>query len=290
MKLGLAIRAGDTSLSGLHVHHSYFEECKRYFYHQGTGSYDSFTTWEKNHFSHQNTNDTTQHDPTLANYEAKIQFDGDVTASGGKRPVLSFRNNTADSAQTGNAWISFNDRGGYIEWQNNNLRPSTSFGHIRCTRNGYQTWRSIQPDASSKGGMYVFGDSNQAGLGKLAGQPLEVSATIGSGATYDIDPLSGEVFYLTLPDGDCTINTYNYSATPPSRCYSPLTKFKVVLIVPASVTATRTITWGSRLKMNAGTLTYAAADQNKRAVVMLEGYSNSGSGMQLASPAPAFVA
>jgi len=114
----------------------------------------------------------------------------------------------------------------------------------------------VQPDASSKGGHYVFGDSSQAGLGKLAGTPLEVSATIGAGATYELDPLAGEVFYLTLPDGDCTINTFNYSATPPSRLYSPLTRFKVVLIVPAAVGGTRTITWGSRLKMNAGTLTW----------------------------------
>jgi len=147
----------------------------------------------------------------------------------------------------------------------------------------------VQPDASSKGGHYVFGDSSQAGLGKLAGTPLEVSATIGAGATYELDPLAGEVFYLTLPDGDCTINTFNYSATPPSRLYSPLTRFKVVLIVPAAVGGTRTITWGSRLKMNAGTLTFSAADQNKRVAIILEGYSNSGSSMQLASIAPTFV-
>ena len=291
MKIGCGFEGQDaTDVKGVRFNHVYFEEVREYYRHLGATSKDSIVSFKNSHFSKPNSNDTTQNDPLVAGYQAKINFGGDVTVSGGKRPVLTMEDCTADAVQPANAWISFNHRSGNIVLQNMAWRPSASFGHVRCIRTPNAAWRSVPADATSSGGLYVLGDSNQGGIGLLSGTPVEVSATITAASTYQIDCLAGDTFYLTLPDGDCTIDVQPYAAVAPNRQISPNTKFRVVLIVPASVAALRTITWASRMKMNAGTLTYTTTDANKRAVILLQGYANSGSGMQLVSPAPAFVA
>lgn len=288
MKIGKAFEGADIALSGLRFSGCYFEDVRQYFHHTGSTSVDSVVSFDKCHFSQVSTNDTTQSNPTLGGYQAKIQFDGDISVNGGKRPVLSVRDCTADQSQPANAWVSFNARNGYVSVENTTWRTSAAFGHVRCIRSTVNTWRSIPPDAGAQGGVYQLGDSNQGGLGLLHSTPIEVIAAISSGATYNIDANAGTVFYLTLPDGDCTINTLAFGV-PPNVMISTLTKIKVILIVPATVGATRTITWGSRLRMPASTLTYSAANQNHRAVLMFEGYSNSGSVLQLVSAGPTLV-
>jgi hypothetical protein len=289
-KIGCGVECADGSTaSGILFHEVFFEGVRQYFHHLGNTTQDSIVTFSHCHFSSVTINDTTQHDPTLAGYEAKIQFDGDIAVSGGKRPILTLRNCVSDTnAQPGNAWISFNNREGFITLENNRLRPSASFGIARCIRTGWQTWKSFPVDSAQQGGSFQLGDSQQAGLGMLAGRPMQVSATITPGSTYDLDVLAGTEFALTLPDGDCTINVFNFTGTPPNRIVSALTELSIVLILPASVTATRTITWGSRLKMNAATLTYGAADGNKRAVFKVKG-AGFGNTMLLSTAGPVFA-
>lgn len=286
MKLGKVFELGSNlGIKGLRVNKCYFEDVKRYLHALGTsGQVNAEFVGCK--FSKQNTNDVTQTDPTLANYEAKIQFDGDVAVTGGVTPYLTIEDCIADYVQGANAWVSFNSRIGRVFWKNNYMRSSASFGHVRCIRNGYATWRALPNDGV---GQWVLGDTDQGGIGLLAGEPVAVTATIAAGATYNISQLSGNHFILTLPDGDCTINSLAYSATPPSNLVSPQSKVKLTLIVPVSVAATRTITWGANMKMNAGTLTYGTANQNQRCTIMLEGYAISGNGLQLVSRDPVFV-
>lgn len=286
MKLGKVFElTSNLGIKGLRVNKCYFEDVKRYLHALGTsGQVNAEFTGCK--FSKQTTNDVTQTDPTLANYEAKIQFDGDVAVTGGVTPYLTMEDNIADYVQGANAWVSFNSRIGRIFWKNNYMRSSSSFGHVRCIRNGYATWRTLPNDGV---GQWVLGDTDQGGIGLLAGEPVAVTATIAAGATYNISQLSGNHFILTLPDGDCTINSLAYSGTPPSNMVSPQSKVKLTLIVPASVAATRTITWGANMKMNSGTLTYGTADQNKRTTILLEGYAISGNGLQLVSRDPTFI-
>ncbi len=290
MKIGIAAYFPNSQdVRGVRFNRAYFEDVRQYFVHDGVSNNWSAVSFEQCHFSKPTSNDTTQNDPTVAGYQARIQFGGDIAVTGGKQPILSIKNCTSDIVAPANAWVSFNNRTGTIVWENNVMAPSASFGHVRCIRSGYASWRSFPDRAGTYSGRYTLGDANQGGIGLVESQPIEVSATISAGATYDIDTLAGNVFYLTLPDGDCTINTFNYTGVAPNRLISALTRWKVVLIVPASVASTRTITWGGRLKMNAATLTYGTADANKRLSIVLEGYSNSGSTMQLASPAPVFV-
>lgn len=287
MKIGKAFELGtDLGIKGLRINKCYFENVKRYLHAQGTsGQVNAEIRGCK--FSAHTVNDVTQTNPTLANYEAKFQFDGDIAAIGGVTPYLTLEDNIADYSQGANAWVSFNSRVGRVFWKNNYMRSSSSFGHIRCIKTGYATWRTLPNEGV---GQWVMGDTDQGGIGLLDGEPVVVTATISAAATYNISLLSGNHFILTLPDGDCTINSLAYSGTPPSNLVSPQSKIKLTLIVPASVASTRTITWGAAMKMNAGTLTYAAADQNKRCTILLEGYAISGNGLQLVSRDPAFVA
>lgn len=289
MKHGKAFEANSTSLAGVRFNRVYLEDMRQYFHHVGTSNGDSVVSFSECHFSHPTTNDTAQSDPLLADYRAKIQFDGDPAVTGGKRPILTVRDCTADALQPANAWVSFNARNGIVKIENTTWRPSALYGHVRCTRTSHAGWRDVPPDGSGILGTWTLGDSNQGGLGVIDGNHIETSATIPSGGTYEIDVLNGTIQYLTLPDGNCTINVLAYAGVAPNRMISTQTAVKVILVVPASVGATRTITWGSRMKTGVSTTQYGAGDANKRLVLMLEGYSNSGSALQAVGGVPAFV-
>lgn len=286
MKIGKAFEnAADIGIKGLRFDKCYFEDVRQYVHALGTTGQMNLEM-RGNKFSKHTANDVTQTDPTVAGYMAKIQFDGTVTVTNGVQPYVTMEDNVADYVAGANAWISLNNRLGRVFWKNNYMRSSAAFGHVRCIRSGYATWRTLPNDGL---GQWVLGDTDMGGVGILSGEPVQVAATISAASTYNISTLSGNHFLLTLPDGDCTIESLAYSGTPPSHLVSANTKVKVTLIVPASVTGTRTITWGSSLKMNAGTLTFTAAEQGKRTTIILEGYSNSGNALQLASRDPAFV-
>lgn len=274
----------------------YFEDVRRYYYAKpatpGT-SIQAFVIFNRCHFSHLNDNDFTSNVKGNAGYGSKIQFDDAdavTTASSlGAVPHLTLRNCTGDGTPS-NALVSFNNRSGRIEWENNNIPAHVTYGHFRCIRDGWERWRAANNwDSTPVWGKWSYGDDQAAGLAILQGDPITKPATIAAGSTYNLDHINGTHFELTLPDGDCTIDIAPYVAGPPSPTLAAGQELNVTLIVPASVAATRTITWGTRLKMNAANLTYGAADVNKRAAFKIKAMKDSGSGMLLVSRDPTFV-
>ncbi|MDH4483042.1 MAG: hypothetical protein QE279_10110, partial [Rhodoferax sp.] len=274
-------------VKGVRFNRAYFEDVRQYFVHDGTSSNWSVVSFNECHFSKPTTNDVTQTNPLLADYQAKIQFGGDVATGAGKAGYLTVQDCTADILQPANAWVSFVNLNSQVNWFNNaSLAPSASFGHIRCTRTSKAAFRAFPAIGGMYPGSYVLGDQSGAGLTHQGGSNIEVSATIAAGATYNISHLAGTHFYLTLPDGDCTIqidaSSAGYYATSQAKA-------KVILIAPASVGATRTITFGSRLAGAGATLTYTTADNNKRAILMLEGTGKGDVSMRSANGTPSFI-
>lgn len=286
MKIGKGFEAITTNVQGLRFRNSYFEDTKQYVHHKDNAAGYTVLSFEKCHFSHPSTNDTTQHDPTLANYMAKIQADGDVATGVGKNLQLSMRDNTADITAPGNAWVSFVNVDSNISWENNPMMaPSATYGHIRCARTSKPAQRTFPQSSGLYGGSWVLGDKANASLSYVSGTPVEVSATIGAAATYLVSYFNATHYYLTLPDGDCTINI---DSTSP-YFGSGATKLKVILIVPATVTATRTVNIGSRITGAGTTVTFTTTDTAKRATLMLEGTGKGDASMRCVSGAPTFI-
>jgi len=287
MKIGKAFEGNTSALQGIRFNRCYFEDVRQYMHHKGIDSGYAVVSFSQCHFSHPATNDTAQSDPTLANYMAKIQFDGDVATGAGKIVSLSMRDNTADLTAPANAWVSFVHVDSHIIWENNAMMvPSATFGHIRCVRTSKAAQRSFPQSSGLYNGSWVLGDKNGAGLAIQSGTAIEASQTIAPAGTYNINHYNGTHFYLTLPDGDCTIQI-----DAPSTGYyaNSQTRAKVVLIAPSSVTATRTITFGSRLTGAGATLTYTTTDNNKRAILMLEGTGKGDVSMRCINGTPSFI-
>lgn len=268
---------------------TYFERVKRYLRARpGAAPYGVRVKFDSCLFNLMSTNNVNQPDPTLANYGAKIHFEGDIaSSSSGPSTQLTIENCRGDVTTQDNAFVSFNYRGNesIIHW-NNNLIGSSPYGHIRCTRSGYSTWVTLPNNGN---GHHVFGDVNGGCLTQLNGQERSVSATIASGGTYNLAHYAGDFFVLTLPDGNCTINTLAYAGSNlQNNLMTRLTKMRVMCIVPASVTAARTLTFGAGIKGAGASIAYNTTEQNKVLHLDLVGYADSGNIMLHIGPTPIF--
>lgn len=266
MKIGKAFEGNATDVNGVRFNNCYFEEVRQYFHHVGTTSGQSQVTFRDCRMNKVASNDTTQNDPLVAGYMAKIQMDGDPAVTGGKIPVVTMEGNIADAAPA-NAWISFNNRNGRINWTNNDMSPSATYGHLRCIRTSYLAQRSL-PVVGTKSGTYTFGNADSGGLALLSGDEIVLASTLTSGSTFTMNNMDANVFQLTLPDGDVTLNV--------GTLYNSSSKCRVILLAPATVTGTRTITFGSKILGCGASISMTSANQNQVIVFELAGSKASG--------------
>lgn len=278
------------------IRNGYFENVRRYYYANVADTSECAVVFDACHFSAMGTNDFTSAAKANANYGSKIQFgnaDATTTASStlSPKPVLTLRNCTGDGTPT-NAPVTFTNRNGHIVWENNKITAASTYLHLRCLRDGYESWRwmaSTDANPSAGPGKWTVGDDQAAGLRILSGDPMIKAATIASAGTYNIDHVNGTVFELTLPDGNCTIDYAAYAAGPPSPLLGSGTEIDVILICPGTVSASRTITWGARMSMGAATLAFTTTEQGKRAQFKIRAPKDSGSIMQIVSRDPVFI-
>lgn len=294
MKVGTFYRnsAPTISDSAIRFVGCYFEDVRRYYYADFT-TLDTAcrVVFDTCHFSHMNNNDFISAVKSNNEYGARIQFGStgiNTAASTGPTPYLTLKNCSGDGTPS-NALVSFNNRTGRIKWDTNEIPANSTYGHVRCIRDGYESWRNLANSQTPAVGSWVLGDDQAAGLKIINGEPMLKSATIASGGTYNINHINGNIFELTLPDGNCTIDYAAYSGTPPSPLLAAGTEIDLILIVPATVTVARTITWGARMAMNAGTLNYSTTEQNKRCQIKLRAPKDSGNVLQLISRDPVFI-
>ena len=280
MKHGDAYVQNDSANCLVTFNNCYFEDMYRYFRAKFASTETrASVTFRGCHFSKPQSNEPTVTDPVLAGYGARIQFDGDPAVTGGVRPILSMEGNTSDLVSPTNAWVSFNNRTGTINWKNNQLAPSSSLGHLRCTRSAYLQSRSL-PDYGQ--GTYTLGNALSAGLGVVSGQKIKTSVTGTVGGTLNINHLVATHYDVTLPDGDFTI------APDPAQTLDSGEEITVILRAPASITGSRNVYFNSRLR-GMVTLPFAAAQQGQVAIFKLTSYGV-GYNYTLTSPAPAFYA
>ena len=294
MKVGDFIKTTATSRP-IFIRRAYLENVLRYFYAApGAGvSTTNPVVFEACHFSTMNANDSASALKGNAGFSSKIQF-GDADASStstsaGPVPHLTLRHCTGDGTPA-NALVTFTNRDGNIQWDKNDIPPSLTYGHLRCLRDGWERYVTAgNYQGTPVWGRWSYGRNQSSGLAVLEGDPVVKQATIAAAGTYNIDHVNGSQFELTLPDGDCTIDVAAYVAGPPSPTMGSGVELDVVLIAPATVTGSRTITWGARLSMPAATLSFSAADQGKRATFKIRSFKESGNVMRIISRDPVFV-
>lgn len=278
--------------TNIQIKNTYLEGVRRYYYADFATTVGCHIVFDNCHFSLMNENDFLSSDPVNANYGAKFQFGStgiNTASSNGPYPMMTLRD-CYGSGPIRNAAISYNSRLGYINWENVTMPTSTDgFGHMRCIRDGFHTYRQVRLPPGNQPVAAKFSDIDGAGMGKISGDPIIKTGAPVAG-TYNIHIMDGDRHEITLPDSDCTINMLAYSSTPPSNLVHRGAEAEIYLIAPGTVAANRTITFGSRLTMDATTLTMATTDAGKIAIFGLKAQSGSGNRMCQSTTFPKWVA
>jgi len=274
MTLGAFYVGKGSNSTNRKITNSYFESTKRYFYADHSANTVERLEMDNCHFSLMTNNDpAVSTDPTNPAYGAHIQFGSTGMAQSGNGPIphLTLRN-CYGAGTHANAVVSFNARGGYIDWDNSTvIESSGGFGHLRNTKTNYEGYRRIRTTSLNTPIKAKFGGT-ETGLSKLSGDEIPFAFTAVAGAN-NVHHLNGDQQTITLPDADCTVQITPYSAAPPTCALSRGEEMELHFVVPAAVTGTRTLSFGS-LIVGVASLTYSAADVNKFATLKLRAGSN----------------